>query len=280
MSAPSVTFASAPQRFSVSRVAGVCLLALLASIAIIGPFLPLADPLAQDLQATLLAPSLAHPLGTDHLGRCVLSRLVHGAARSLGLAVLCVGVASGAGIALGLVAAIGGRFLDAIIMRLADLMLAFPGLLLALLLTGLMGSGIVPMLIGIKLTLWPQFARMARAGARAAVLEAHVEAARLAGFSWIHVLARNVLPPVLRQCAPLAALGVGAAILSISSLGFLGLGLQPPAPEWGAMIAELVPYLSEAPVQMASLCLAIALGVLAATLIGESLAGHANGPGA
>lgn len=239
-------------------------------LAVFGPHLYRADPLAQDLMRALEAPSLYHPLGTDHLGRDVLARLLHGTSRSLGIALLCVGVASGIGVALGLLAAYAGRFPDALIMRLADLTLAFPGLLLALLLAGFLGGGMVPMMIGIQLTLWPQFARMARAVALGVLARPHVEAAELAGFPPRTILVRHVLPAALRQTIPLATLGIGAAVMSVSALGFLGLGLQPPTPEWGAMISELLPYLDEAPAQIAAPCLAIFLSVLGFTLAGES----------
>jgi peptide/nickel transport system permease protein len=204
----------------------------------------------------------------------MLARLLHGAPRSLGIAVLCVGLAASVGIGLGIVAAYAGRWTDTIIMRLADLMLAFPGLLLALLLAGFLGGGVIPLLFGIKLALWPQFARMSRATAAGILTEAHVEAAELAGFAPWRILMRHVLPPVLRQTVPLATLGIGAAILSISSLGFLGLGLQPPEPEWGAMIAELLPYIGEAQLQLAAPCVAIFFTVLAFTLAGEALTAH------
>lgn len=252
--------------------AGLALILLMVCVAVLGPWLAGPDPAAQDLLRTVAAPSPAHPLGTDGLGRDVLSRLLHAAPRSLGIAVLCVAAATGLGVLLGLIAAHAGGVADALIMRLADLMLAFPGILLALLLAGFLGGGVVPMLIGIKLTLWPQFARMTRAVAIGALAEPHVEAARLAGFPARTILRRHVLPPVLRQVTTLAALGVGSAIMSISALGFLGLGLQPPTPEWGAMISELLPYLSEAPVQMAAPCAAIFLAVLGCALAGEALA--------
>ena len=251
--------------------AGRLLVAALLMVAATGPFIAPLDPNAQNLLRTLEGPTIQHWLGTDHVGRDVLSRVLHGAPRSLGLAVACVVVASGLGIALGLMAASGGRFVHIGVMRLADLMMAFPGLLLALLLAGFMGGGVIPMLIGLKLTLWPQFARMTHASARTTLHAAHVEAARLAGFSRWHILMRHILPPVLRQTMPLATLGIGAAILSISSLGFLGLGLQPPTPEWGAMISEMLPFITEAPVQMAAPCLMIMLSVLAFTLAGERI---------
>lgn len=269
-----MTLALSPPRAGIRRplVAPLLLLGGLAALVVIGPLVIPHDPAAQDLVRTLEGPSAQHWLGTDHLGRDIAARLVHGGVRSLGIAVACVGFATGVGVALGLLAAYAGRVADIVIMRLADLMLAFPGILLALLISGFLGGGVLPMLIGIKLALWPQFARMARAIAIGELAQPHVEAARLAGFPALTILRRHVLPPVLRQTVTLATLGLGAAIMSISSLGFLGLGLQPPTPEWGAMISELLPYLAEAPVQMAAPCLAIFLAVLGATLLGQALA--------
>ncbi len=269
-----MTLALSPPRAGIRRplVAPLLLLGGLAALVVIGPLVIPHDPAAQDLVRTLEGPSAQHWFGTDHLGRDIAARLVHGGVRSLGIAVACVGFATGVGVALGLVAAYAGRVADIAIMRLADLMLAFPGILLALLISGFLGGGVLPMLIGIKLALWPQFARMARAIAIGELAQPHVEAARLAGFPALTILRRHVLPPVLRQTITLATLGLGAAIMSISSLGFLGLGLQPPTPEWGAMISELLPYLAEAPVQMAAPCLAIFLAVLGATLLGQTLA--------
>lgn len=261
-----------PTRIRRPLFAPLLLLGGLAALVVIGPLVIPHDPAAQDLVRTLEGPSAQHWFGTDHLGRDIAARLVHGGVRSLGIAVACVGFATGVGVALGLLAAYAGRVADIAIMRLADLMLAFPGILLALLISGFLGGGVLPMLIGIKLALWPQFARMARAIAIGELAQPHVEAARLAGFQALTILRRHVLPPVLRQTVTLATLGLGAAIMSISSLGFLGLGLQPPTPEWGAMISELLPYLAEAPVQMAAPCLAIFLAVLGATLLGQALA--------
>lgn len=252
-------------------MAPLALLAGVTMLVILAPLLARQDPTAQDLLLALEPPSLAHPLGTDHLGRDVAARLAHGGLRSLGLALSCVAIATGTGLALGLLATQAGRWGDMLIMRLADLMLAFPGILLALLIAGFLGGGILPMLIGIKLTLWPQFARLARAIALRELAQPHVEAARLAGFPASTILRRHVLPAVLRQTMTLATLALGAAIMSISALGFLGLGLQPPTPEWGAMISETLPYIAEAPVQMAAPCLAIFLTVLAATLLGQAL---------
>jgi ABC-type dipeptide/oligopeptide/nickel transport system permease subunit len=260
---------------SASRWLGLWLIGAMTGLAVFGPVAITTDPTAQDLMQALAPPSLTHPLGADHLGRDVLARVAHGAVRSLGLAVICVAVASAVGITLGLVAAYRRSWLDAVVMRLADLTLALPGMLLALLLAGFLGGGILPMLIGIELTLWPQFARLSRAVALGVLREPHVEAAELAGFGRIAILRRHVLPSVLRQTMSVTTLSVGSAILSISALGFLGLGLQPPTPEWGAMISEMLPYLDEAPVQIAAPCGAIFLSVLGLTLLGQSISNPA-----
>jgi ABC-type dipeptide/oligopeptide/nickel transport system permease subunit len=264
-----------------SRTRAIWPLAALGCFAVVGPLFTPLDPNAQDLMRVMEAPSARHFLGTDHVGRDILSRVLAGAPHSLGLAVLCVALASSVGVALGLLAANSGTIVRALIMRLADLMLAFPGLLLALLFAGLLGGGIWPLLIGLNLSLWPQYARMAEAVSTGVLREGHIEAARLAGFPERTILFRHVLPPVLRSIMPLATLGVGQAIMSISALGFLGLGLKPPTPEWGAMINELLPFLSEGFTQMAAPCLLIFASVLMFTLAGRALgaqrtdAGHA-----
>ncbi|MFM8746958.1 MAG: ABC transporter permease [Aestuariivirga sp.] len=262
-----------------SMPASIWPLVALTGLALTGPFLAPQDPNAQNLMRVMEAPGVVHILGTDHVGRDILSRVLAGAPHSLGLAMLCVALAASVGVALGLMAANSGIIARALIMRLADLMLAFPGLLLALLFAGFLGGGIWPMLIGLKLALWPQYARMAEAVATSVLREGHVEAARLAGFSERTILIRHVLPPVLRAVMPLATLGVGQAIMSISALGFLGLGLKPPTPEWGAMINELLPFLAEGFVQMAAPCMMIFVSVLALTLAGRAFAVDTMGGG-
>jgi ABC-type dipeptide/oligopeptide/nickel transport system permease subunit len=267
---------SAPRRSA--RAAAAWPLAGLVALAVLGPALAPFDPSAQDLSNVLAPPDARHWLGTDHVGRDVASRVLAGAPHSLGLAVVCVGLAAATGTALGLVAASSGRITQALIMRLADLVLAFPGMLLALLFAGFLGGGVWPMLIGLKLSLWPQYARMAAAVAARELRAGHVEAAHLAGFGRGHVMLHHVLPPVLRTVMPLATLGLGAAIMSISALGFLGLGLRPPTPEWGAMINESLPFLAEGTIQVAGPCLMIFVTVLAATLAGRALLPGDDGP--
>ena len=239
------------------------------------PFwLPL-DATSQNLQFSLQGPSWSNPLGTDHLGRDVLSRLLQGGPRSLGIALIAVGTATIFGTTIGLLAAYAGRWADALLMRLTDLMLAFPGILLVLLLAGLLGGGPLPLIIGIAFSHWPQFARLSRNIAIGIIQEPQVEASQIAGLSPLLILSRQVLPLVLQQCVVIAALGIGSAIMTISALGFLGLGMQPPTPEWGAMITELLPYLDVAPIQVAAPCFAVFLTVLWFTLMSQALADRA-----
>jgi ABC-type dipeptide/oligopeptide/nickel transport system permease subunit len=241
------------------QIISLAILAVAASVHLVLP----GDPSAQNLSNALAGPSMFHPFGFDHLGRDVFLRVTHAAPLSLGLAALCVLFAYGSGAILGMIAAYRGGLVDALLMRLVDLLLAFPGILLALLLAGFLGGGPGPILFGISLGLMPQFARLSRATAGQVLAEPHVEAAELAGFPVTAILRRHVLPPVFQATLPIAVLSIGGAILSVSSLGFLGLGIRPPTPEWGAMISEMMPYISEAPFQLAAPCLAIFLSVLA-----------------
>lgn len=238
--------------------------ALILSVMALPLVLP-GDPNAQDLMRALEGPSLVHPFGLDQLGRDMALRVAHGAPRSLGLAGACVLGAYGAGTALGLIAAWRGGWVEALLMRLTDLLLAFPGLLLALLMAGFLGGGPGPVMLGIGLGLMPQFTRLTRAIAEQTLAAPHVEAAELAGFPATAILRRHVLPTVLRATLPLGVLSIGGAVLSVSSLGFLGLGIQPPDAEWGAMISEMMPYIAEAPLQMAAPCLAIFASVMVFT---------------
>lgn len=253
------------------RRLGPILLGAVAVVVIAGPFLT-GDPIAQSLAHALAGPGDGYALGADQLGRSVLARVVHGGARSLGLAIACVAVAAALGVAVGLLAAWSRGWVEVALMRLADLVMAFPGLLLALLLAGFLGGGTFPVLLGLTLTQWPGYARLIRAQAAARLVDTDIEAARLAGLPGGHVLSRLVLPPLLGPVLSLATLGVGGAVLSISALGFLGLGLQPPTPEWGAMIGEALPYLAEAPLLALAPAAMLFASVLGLNLIGDTLA--------
>ena len=215
-------------------------------LGLLGPVL-VPDPLRQELVAALSAPGGDWLLGTDELGRSVLARLAHATRVSAGLALLCVAIAWGGGTLFGIAAAWRGGWVEAVVLRAADTLMALPGLLLTLIVAGLLGGGLVALVAGVAVAQLPVAMRMSRALAAGVVARPFVQAARLAGIPVPGLLARDVLPLVLPQLTTQAALSVAQAVLSIAALGFLGIGIHPPTPEWGMMIAESVPYMHEAP---------------------------------
>jgi len=247
------------------------LLALLALAALLAPLLAPADPLAQDLQRRLQPPSAAHWLGTDEFGRDILSRLLYGARISLRLGLLAIAAALGAGILLGLWAGYRGGWTDSLIMRLMDLMLAFPSILLAIAIVAVIGPGIDNVMIAVSIVLIPQFARLVR-GAVLSIRELnYVEAARALGASDRQILLRAILPNCLVPLVVQATLSLATAILDAAGLSFLGLGAQPPAPEWGAMLSGSRDLLLRAPWVMAFPGLAIFAAALGLNLFGDGL---------
>lgn len=205
------------------------------------------DPYATAPAAKLLPPGAGHWLGTDELGRDLYTRLLYGARLSVLAALLAVGLALVCGLGLGIVAGfIGGRS-DAVIMRLIDVMLALPGLLLALAIVTAIGFGTLPVAIAVGVGIIPGFARTTRAEVLRVKTLPYVEAARLGGASWTRTLLRHVLPNAWGPVAVLATLDFGAAILATAGLSFLGFGAQPPAAEWGTLIANGRQFLMTAP---------------------------------
>ena len=229
------------------RTIGRLVIAALVLLAVVGPMVLTEDPLRQDLLATLDGPGGHWLLGSDHLGRSELARLVHGARLSLALATGGVVLSLATGTALGLLAAWCGGWSEAAIMRLAEITLAFPTILLVLLLTAFLGGGALGAVIALAASQWCEACRVVHGAARAVLSQPFVEATRLLGRGTTFVLWRTVLPAVRPHLAVLMGLGFASAILYISTLGFLGIGVFPPTPEWGAMIAEAMPYIGEAP---------------------------------
>jgi len=210
-------------------------------------------------------------LGTDELGRCVLSRVLYGARYSLSIGLVCVGLMCVIGLLVGLVSGYAGGILDAVLMRLVDGVLAFPGILLALVVVGIWGTGMLQVTLALAMVGWTRYARVVRSLVLALKTEDYVEAARALGYRPIFILWRYILPGVLPHLMVMATLGLGTVILNASGMSFLGLGLEPPTPEWGAMIASGRPHLRTAP----HLCLApgaaLTATVMGAFLIGESI---------
>jgi peptide/nickel transport system permease protein len=229
------------------------------------------DPLAQDLLRRLQPPSREFWLGTDMLGRCVFSRVVAGAALSLGAALAVAAAIAALALAWGLGAALGGAWADALLMRVADVLLGFPTLVLALALIGVAGASLPAVLAALVIAWAPGLARVVRALARQALAREYVLASQMAGLGLGTVVRRHVLPQLLPPLLVLASLEAASVLLALSSLSFLGLGAQPPAPEWGVMLNEARPFIDTAPHLLLGPGLAVLLSTLGLNLLGEGL---------
>ena len=251
--------------------AAMLVLALIVLAAVIGPWIDPRDPLAQDVLSRLQAPSRAHPMGTDTYGRDILARILTGARWSLaGAAIVSLGTTV-LGILLGALSALGNRVLDAVIGRLVEALLALPGIVPALALTAVLGPSFVDLLFALIVTSWPAPARFYRSLILRERAAGYVEGAAALGASPTRVLLRHILPNVVGPVAVLATSSFGGVILGLSSLSFLGLGMQPPTPEWGRMVTEGRPYFQTMPEQMILPGLCIAVTVLAVNLSGDAL---------
>lgn len=251
--------------------AGVAALGALVLIAAAAPWIAPGDPAAMGEDRFLEAPGSTHWFGTDDLGRDVLTRVVHGGRISLVVGLVAVGVAAVAGAAIGLVTGYYGGRLDNVVMRGMDLLMAFPGVLLALLIIAILGRGLVNVMIAVGIADIPAFVRLVRGSVLSAREHVYVEAARAVGLPDRLILLRHMLPNVFAPLLVVSTLEVGNAILVASSLSFLGLGAQPPSPEWGAMLAAGREYMRTAWWLTVFPGLAIAFTVLAVNLLGDGL---------
>jgi len=256
---------------SAMGVAGGALTAAFLLAALLAPAIAPHDPLAQDLAQRLAPPDGAHWLGRDEFGRDLLSRVLWGARLSLGLGAGATLLAVLAGVPLGLAAGYAGGRLDAWIMRGVDVLLAFPGILLALAVVAVAGSGAPSLVAAIAVFSLPTFARLARASALALRATEFVEAAHALGADARRILLRHVLPNALGPIVVQSTLAVAGAILTASALSFLGVGVPAPAPEWGAMISDGRAYLRVAPHLVAVPGLALALVTFGLNALGDAL---------
>lgn len=220
-----------------SAVAGATIIVLMLLMALSADFLAPFDPLRINLSQRLTPPGAQHLLGTDELGRDLLSRIMYGARISLRVGLLVVGLAGGAGSLLGAVAGYFGGRLDNLIMRCMDVILSFPALVLAMALAAAMGPNLTNAMLAISVVMIPKFARLVRGEALVVREMPFVAAARVSGASSAWIIGRHILPNCLNPVIVLATLAMGEAILIAASLSFIGLGAQPPVPEWGAMIS-------------------------------------------
>ncbi|GAA5131087.1 ABC transporter permease [Alloalcanivorax gelatiniphagus] len=246
-------------------------LVLILGTALLAPWVAPYDPAHQDLEHMLEGPSAAHWLGTDDLGRDVLSRLIHGGANSLYAALLAVSVALLIGIPMGLIAGFVGGWTDVAISRLIDTFLSFPAIILAVAVTGAMGIGLTNAMFSVGLVFAPQIARLIRARTLVVRQELYVDAARCFGASPLRLLGRHVLPNAIQPVIVQSTLLLAVALLAEASLSFLGLGVQPPDVSWGAMIARGYLYMSLVPEQMYAPGLIIMITAVAFNALGESL---------
>ncbi|MBF5057202.1 oligopeptide ABC transporter permease [Alcanivorax sp. 521-1] len=249
----------------------LAVLVLILGTALLAPWVAPYDPAHQDLEHMLEGPSAAHWLGTDDLGRDVLSRLIHGGANSLYAALLAVAVALLIGIPLGLIAGFVGGWTDVAISRLIDTFLSFPAIILAVAVTGAMGIGLTNAMFSVGLVFAPQIARLIRARTLVVRQELYVDAARCFGASPLRLLGRHVLPNAIQPVIVQSTLLLAVALLAEASLSFLGLGVQPPDVSWGAMIARGYLYMSLVPEQMYAPGLIIMITAVAFNALGESM---------
>ena len=207
-------------------------------MAYAGPYLISHDPLAVDFDQALLAPSLTHPFGTDDLGRDVLSRVIHAAATDLQIALVCVLLPFAIGTTIGLISGYIGGWVDAVLMRLVDILWAFPFYVLVIAIVGSMGPSIGNMYLAFTVVIWISFARIVRGEVLLVKNAEYIQAAKVLGYSQLRIVLRHVLPNVITPAIVFMMADVVLTILAVTSLGFLGLGIQPPTPEWGVMISE------------------------------------------
>ena len=256
---------------SPSAVTGAVILVLLVVAAAGAGVLTSHGPLSQDLARRLEGPSASHLLGTDDLGRDLLSRLLHGARTSLLIGTISVSISAIVGVPLGAAAGYAGGKVDAVVMRITDVMLAFPSILLAIAIVAALGASLTNLMIAVGVVAIPNYARQVRASVLLAKSEDYVMASRALGAGPFRILVRTVMPNCLAPLLVLATLDYGAAILEAASLSFLGLGPEVGTPEWGKMLAEAQNLFSLAPRVVIAPGLCISAAVLAFNLLGDGL---------
>jgi ABC-type dipeptide/oligopeptide/nickel transport system permease subunit len=256
---------------SKSALVGGSILAAIVLSALFAPLISPYDPIKTSQRTSLEAPSRSHPMGTDRFGRDVLARVLWGGRLALPVGIVSVVIAAFAGTALGLIAGYYGGPSDTVIMRFVDLLLAFPGILLALAIVAVLGGSLLNLMIAVGISSIPAYVRITRGTVLSVKEREYVLAARALGIRDGAVILRHILPNVLAPLVVLATLGVASAIITSSALSFLGLGIKPPAPEWGNLLAEGREFLQYAWWVAFFPGLAIMLTVFAINLLGDGL---------
>ncbi len=254
-----------------STIVGLVVVTTLSLVALLAPWIASHDPNQMDPAIGFASPSVAHWLGSDNLGRDILSRLVHGARWSLGLVVVATAMIMSCGVTVGVAAGYFGAVVDDVLMRVVDTVLSVPGLLLALAIVGTIGPGLGSLILGLSCIWWVSYARVVRGLVLGLRERVYVDAAVALGATHRRIVLRHVLPGIMPAVVVLATLEMGELILAISALSFLGLGAQPPTPEWGAMLNDGRAYFFSAPQLLLYPGLAITIAVMGFNLLGDGL---------
>ncbi len=250
---------------------GLVVIVALILLAVFAPFVAPDDPIKQSWSLVRKAPSLAHWFGTDEVGRDLLSRVIYGTRASLAAGVISVGIAIALGVPVGMMAGYGPRWLDAVLSRITDAMLACPFLILAIALAAFLGPSLSNAMIAIGITATPIFVRLTRGQVMAIKVEDYVESARAIGNPRWRIAVKHILPNVMPQLLVQMTLTIATAVIAEASLSFLGLGQQPPSPSWGSMLNSAQRFLTSAPWMSVWPGFAIFLTVLSFNLLGDGL---------
>lgn len=244
---------------------GICIISLLA------PIIAPNDPYTTNLLNTLQAPNKQFPLGTDSLGRCIYSRVLYGASRTIFSALIVVSITFVFGTIIGVISGYIGGKLDRLIMRIVDVFLAFPGLVLAIAVAGILGGGMINAMIAIGIISWTKYARLARGRVLELKEETFIQASRISGHSSFYIIFKHIIPNLIGNLVVTASLDIGTIIMEMASLSFLGLSSPLPTPEWGAMISEGKAVIQFAPWIMLAPGIAILIVVILFNLLGDVL---------
>jgi ABC-type dipeptide/oligopeptide/nickel transport system permease subunit len=250
---------------------GAGLLVLVLVVLVLTPWIAPHDPAAQDLSHRLGGPSGAHWLGTDHLGRDVLSRLMWGGRFSVTIAAITLVICAVGGTVIGALAARRGGWVDEVVMRTVDVLVCFPDVLIALFLIAVLGTGYGTLIAALTITGWTPFARLMRGLALEINAKEYVEAAEILGSPKWYILFRHVIPNAIRPVTAMSFLRFGHKLITVGALSYLGLGVQPPDSDWGAMLLEAQPYMETAPWIGILPGVAIFVTALSVTMIGQGL---------
>jgi peptide/nickel transport system permease protein len=269
--APTLRFGATIRRFHWAFIVGAAFFVVVCALLIVTPWISPYDPAAQDLLNRLAPPGVDHLFGTDHLGRDILSRLLHGGRFSVSIAAIAVLITGVTGTLLGAISARVGGLLDDLLMRLVDALLAFPEVLIALFLVFVLGPGYGTLIVALAISGWTPFARLTRAVTLEINTRGYIEAAEALGCSRTFIIVRHVLPNAIGPVLAQGFLRFGHQLITVGGLSYLGLGVQKPESDWGAMLAEAQLYMIRAPWLVIVPGFAIFLTALSVTLAGHGL---------